>query len=65
MLKENFINDIDIVIPNITYIDAMVIEPITLEEEMELAKQQMIASAKAKAWIKIKKCTFSKTYIQY
>lgn len=51
MLKENFINDIDIVIPNITYTDAMVIEPITLEEEMELARQQMIASAKAKAWI--------------
>lgn len=50
MLKENFISDIDIVIPNITYTNAMLIEPITLEEEMELARKSIADSAKAKAW---------------
>ena len=48
MLKENFIRDIDVVIDNLTDTEEMLIEPTTLDEEMEIARRYIAASVNAK-----------------
>ena len=48
MLKENFIRDTDIVINNLTDTEEIAIKPITLDEEMEIARQYIAASVNAK-----------------